>query len=58
MGRRIVAIASFEETRISLLKVTFDDFVGIVTRIRNLRLSQRKKNSYEAGSSSGAPDLE
>ena len=58
MGRRIVAIASFEGKKITLLKVTFDDSVVILTRIRNLQLSKKKKNSYDAGSSSRVPDLE
>ena len=58
MGRTIVAIASFEEKKISLLKVTFDDFVGIETRIRNLHVSKRKKNSCAASSSSNTPRLE
>ena len=58
MGRTIVAIASIEGKRISLLKVTFDDFVGIETRIRNLHVSKRMKNSCEDGSSSSSPHLE
>ena len=58
MGRTIVAIASIENTRLSLLKITFDDFVGIETRIRSSNMYKKKKNSCEDGSSSKAPRLE